>query len=350
MAAGLTCALAGIRRSLALRNAGGCRVIGLLLPILMLVLGVGSPAVALAEGRAAAAAESLFLDGRRLMDAERYAEACQRFEDSQRLDPAAGTALNLARCYTLIQRSASAWSSYREAAALASVANQREREQAALAAAAELEPHLAKLLLKRDQAQPGVLIELDGNAVPESLFAVAAPVDSLAHEVLARRGSKVLWRISVEAVPGQTLEVQIPRFPPEPPPPSDPGSRPSQRTTGDSVPEGRAAFSRARSTASIALAATSALAIGYAVFEVIRARNAYDESRPGCNDSGKCDATSLAHREVAFDRARRADVALVLAGGAAVGAGVLWLTAGPARDTASRGARLAWSASWKGAW
>ena len=38
-----------------------------------------------------ALAETLFQEGKRLLDAERYAEACVKFEQSQKLDPAVGT-------------------------------------------------------------------------------------------------------------------------------------------------------------------------------------------------------------------------------------------------------------------
>lgn len=325
-----------------LRKIGGA--------LLLLAVSLGSPDVARADSRAAA--ESLFLDGRRLMDAERYAEACQRFEDSQRLDPAAGTALNLARCYALTGRTASAWTLYREAAALASAANQREREQAALTAAAALEPNLARLILKHDQPQPGLSIELDGSTAPESLFLVATPVDPFEHQVVVSRNGKVLWQTAVTATPGQVVEVSIPHFDPEPPA-SDVSTSPvgvtRQATPHQPAAESDTTPRGARRVAVIGLAATSVLAVAYATFEALRARSVYKESEAGC-PSGKCrDETSLNKRELAFDRARRADIALVVAGGAALGAGVLWFTVGP-QKTGARARATAlpnWHVSWQ---
>ena len=74
---------------------------------------VGTPS--LAQPRDAAAADTLFRQGREAMKAGDYATACPKFEESQRLDPAAGTVLNLAQCEDQQGKFASAQQHYREA-------------------------------------------------------------------------------------------------------------------------------------------------------------------------------------------------------------------------------------------
>jgi len=127
-----------------------------------------------------AAAEALFDDAKRLMDAKRYPEACKKFADSQKLDPGVGTLLNLGRCYKENGQTASAWSTYREAASQARSESQTDREQLARDEAAALEPRLTKLVIEVNAdtaAIPGLEIKSDGAAVPQGLWGVPAPVD-----------------------------------------------------------------------------------------------------------------------------------------------------------------------------
>src|SRR5262245_20486444 len=59
-----------------------------------------------------AAAEQLYQDAYNLARAGRHAEACPMLEESDRLDPANGTKLELAQCYERTRRPASAWVLY----------------------------------------------------------------------------------------------------------------------------------------------------------------------------------------------------------------------------------------------
>src|SRR5258706_15138092 len=62
-----------------------------------------------------ATADALFRQGRQAMEAKNYADACQKFAESQKLDPAAGTAMNLATCEEKLGKLASAWQHWKEA-------------------------------------------------------------------------------------------------------------------------------------------------------------------------------------------------------------------------------------------
>src|SRR5258706_2634131 len=83
----------------------------------MLSAGVGEK-VARAEATLAdkAAAQTLFDDGRKLMAAGKFGEACPKLAESQTLDPGVGTPVNLADCYEPGGQTASAWTAFLEAA------------------------------------------------------------------------------------------------------------------------------------------------------------------------------------------------------------------------------------------
>ena len=61
-------------------------------------IALSSPRHARAEADPEAAAEALFRSGREAAAAGDHGVACARFRESQRLQPAAGTLLNLAIC------------------------------------------------------------------------------------------------------------------------------------------------------------------------------------------------------------------------------------------------------------
>lgn len=61
------------------------------------------------------AAEALFNAARAAAQRGDHAEACARFRESQRLDPATGTLLNIADCAERLGQYVSAWESYMEA-------------------------------------------------------------------------------------------------------------------------------------------------------------------------------------------------------------------------------------------
>src|SRR3954469_3989630 len=78
-----------------------------------------------------ATAQALFDQGRKLMGQERWAEACPKLEESQRLDPAGGTLLHLALCREHEGRIATAWALYQDAALQAKRDNRKDRAKIA---------------------------------------------------------------------------------------------------------------------------------------------------------------------------------------------------------------------------
>ncbi len=127
-----------------------------------------------------ALAETLFFTARGMMEAGRYEAACEKLTESYRLDPAAGTLLNLAVCHQKSGRVASAWGEYRQALADANRANRPDRAQLATAGIAELEPQLPFLTIvvpPAVKALRGLVITRNGTPLQSAAWDTDLPVD-----------------------------------------------------------------------------------------------------------------------------------------------------------------------------
>ena len=179
--------------------------------ILALVGAVGwsvAPAVSHAEMTDEAGARVLFAEGRKLADDGRYAEACPKFEASFRLDPGIGTNFNLADCFEHLGRTASAWGRFLDVAAATKAAGQSQREQAARARAAALEPGLARLVVEVSSPVEGLIVERDGVPIGRASWGLALPVDPGAHVLAASAPGKKRWSQST-TVPNLSTTVAV---------------------------------------------------------------------------------------------------------------------------------------------
>jgi len=138
---------------------------------------VASSPMARADGASAAAAEALFSEGRRLMNAGDFANACPKFADSERLDPSVATLLNLGACYEKAGRTASAWATFRAAVSAAQAAKRDDYLSTAQKRASALEPTLSRVIIsEKDTSVQGLEIKRDGVAVTQAEWGVPIPV------------------------------------------------------------------------------------------------------------------------------------------------------------------------------
>jgi hypothetical protein len=154
-------------------------------------------------------AQSLFDEGRRLMDAGRYDQACPRFADSQRLDPGGGTVLNLALCYEKQGALALASSTYGEALSLAISEHRAEREQFARERIVALAPRLPRLTLRVGDAPVGLVVQMDGNPVPASAWGMPTPIDPGRHIVDAQAPGFTPFQAVLTFAEGQQRDLAV---------------------------------------------------------------------------------------------------------------------------------------------
>lgn len=258
----------------------------------------------------AATAEALFDQGRTLMKDGRYAEACPKFEASQKLDPGVGTLLNLGDCFEHLGLTASAWARFREAASLAANSSQKEREQAARERAQALEPKLIRLVVRPDAAAAadgGVHIVRDGVPLERDIWGTPFPIDPGKHVITATAPGKTSWSMTFEVDPvsiGKTREIQVPALASEP----APSTSNMQRTIG------------------LIVGGVGAVALGVGAGFALDAKSTYDDAKSRCR-SDACDSDS---RDQASSAGNTADIAtgFFIGGAVVLGVGVvLFLTA-----------------------
>jgi hypothetical protein len=162
------------------------------------------------------AAVLLFEEGRKLLSEQKYAEACLKLSESQRLSPGVGTLLNLAKCYEALGKTASAWTSYKEAVFLGKKLND-DRVPIAEQKATALEPRLMKLQIKMQGDVPGLTIKRDDQDVGKGSFDTPIPVDPGDHLIEATAPGYSIWSThSVTNKEGQVFTVTIPALVPKP--------------------------------------------------------------------------------------------------------------------------------------
>lgn len=143
-----------------------------------------------------AAAQDLFEQGLKLLEADDWDGACEKFRASMNAEPSGGTALNLARCHERDGESASAWAEYTRAITLFRTNNDADRAAFAEEQAKRLEPLLSKLTIQVTPT-PGVIVERDGIVVVEGAYGVPVAVDAGERTITARAEGYEPWTTTV---------------------------------------------------------------------------------------------------------------------------------------------------------
>jgi tetratricopeptide (TPR) repeat protein len=157
-----------------------------MLAVAIALLTTVAPPQALADGsRDPRAAETLFRSGREAFKRGDFAAACEHFADSQRLDPAPGTALNLAECEERLGHIASASRHLREAIALLPAND--DRLPGARKRLPELERRVPRLIVKLiGTSQDAATVIFDGVELEASAVGARQHVDPGDHVVSVR--------------------------------------------------------------------------------------------------------------------------------------------------------------------
>jgi hypothetical protein len=321
----------------------GLRVLALRLIAACAFATWGATAAAQPSLADAATAQTLFDEGKKLMVDHRYAEACPKLAESNRLDQGLGTILFLGACYEKTGALASAWATFRDAADLAHKLGDN-REGVAREYVARLDPSLYKLTIVVPPAVAaiaGLEVRRDGAIVAVPAWGSPVPVDPGTHVISAEAPDRAPWRQSIDApATGGATTVAVPvlgaaprTVVPTPPSPEDATGR-SQRIVGVVL-------------AGVGLAAGGALGTIFGLDA--KAKNDQANANGRCVDTTCVDGGGVDLRHRALTSALVSDVAFV-AGGALVAAGVVVLLTAPSPRGAVRAAVAPGFVALEGTW
>jgi hypothetical protein len=163
-------------------------------------------------------AEKLFNDAIALVTVGKYAEACPKLEESQRLDPALGTQFNLADCYEHTGKKGSARRLFIEVADAAKAAGKAEREKSSRERAAALEAVAPRLTITVPPPVAALRVEIvvDGAPFPQAKWNRAQPFDAGTHTVITSAPGKKPFEAKIALQDGKASEVSIPELENEP--------------------------------------------------------------------------------------------------------------------------------------
>jgi serine/threonine-protein kinase len=301
---------------------------------LLVSAACASPAVADPSDQKAAA-QVLFEQGRALVEAGHFEDACPKFAESERLDPGLGTMLWLADCYESMGHTASAWAAFKQAAGGAAL-RRDPREQVARDRAASLEPKLSRLSItvSDEAAVHGLHVQRDGMQVGSAEWGLAVPLDPGTHTIAANAPGYRPWSTAVHLGPGPvSVQVSVPLLDRD----SGGDTARTVMTPAADAPADATTPAHAQEPSGGATQRTAGLIVGGAgvlglvvgtVYAFV-AKATYDTSNNGPCDpiTNRCTPAGAQDRNEAGDQAMVANVAMGIGAAAVAGGALLYLLA-----------------------
>jgi hypothetical protein len=288
-----------------------------LLPVSALVLALTfGPNQLHAQASDPAAAEVLFREGRGLMSAGKYDQACEKFSESNRLDPALGTVFNLADCEERRGHLTRAWTLFHEV--VQRLPDGDERRAIAAARAKHLDARLPRLRIRMVASAPvGTRIERDGVELGRASLDTPLPVEPGSHRVVVRAPGHADREFRVSLAAGEARDVEV---------------MPGVATGANPEPTTSSGSGSGQKTAGFVVAGAGLLALAGGVITgamLLGKKSTVDQN---CDASKRCNARGLEAADAGETLGVLTTVALAT-GAVALGAGTyLVLSAAPNDD------------------
>ena len=165
---------------------------------------------------AGAQAEAMFRQGRQLLAAGKTTEACSAFAESQRLEPAVTTLVNLAACREKNGQLATAWGLFLDVERQtrdSSKATDHQLHDVAVDHAKKLEPRVSKLTINVPQTNvvDGLEVSRGTDRVEAVMWNRALPIDGGTYTIVAKAPGSSTWTTQVTiGNEGDTKSIDVP--------------------------------------------------------------------------------------------------------------------------------------------
>lgn len=296
-----------------------------------LIVAAGDAHAEPSEG-GSAAAESLFQEARKLMDAKRFSEACPKLVASHKLAPAVGTLLNLADCYERAGQLASAWARFHEAIALAQRLGRADREKTAKDRADKLEPRMIRLTIVSPEKD--VDVKLDGNVLDGAALGTPVPVDPGKHVIdVSAKGKKAFTTTIDVSDRARSPSVEIPPLDVDPE-----ATKPAARGTSEEThasPDVKSGDGSGQRLAAFVTMGLGVVGLGVGTVFGLKTSSTWADAQTHCTGV-ECDRTGVQLATDAKNAGTISTIAFVAGGALLVGGAALYFTA--AKPSAKTGA------------
>lgn len=288
-------------------------------------LALGATYATPARANDAARAQALFEEGRALMEKGNAAEACPKLEDSQKLDPGPGTEYNLALCYEMAGKTASAWATFLSVAAAFKATQRVEWETKARERAKALAPKLSRVTIQLPEGPrpAGLRVVRDGSEVVGSELGTAIPVDPGTHFIEATATGRSKWSVRVDVAAGaeKTVVVTFGAAAAEPTPTGPGGTAPTE-TTGSG-----------QTTLGFVVGGVGVLALGAGAVTGLVAIGKNSDSKKDCPEDGVCRSRAALDANDAARTFATVSTISFIAGGALLATGIALVATAPRAPT-----------------
>lgn len=310
--------------------------------------GALTTSIALAQQNPKVTAEALFREGLRLMDEKKFSEACPKFAESEKLDPASGTLLNLAVCYEKNGQTASAWITYQEGVNAARSERNADNQRIAQKRMDALDAKLSKLTINATTMVDGMEIKRDGQVVSKAEWGLSIPVDPGKHVIEVTAPKKKPWSETVEVggnAAKQAITIPTLEDAPEAPPlvPTATATTVGTSTAPPFVPEQPPSSGSSQKIVGLVVAGVGLVGVGLGTYFALHAKALNDDSLANSHcptSKNLCDQTGVNLRDDARSSGNIASIMMGVGAVALVGGVVLFLVAPSGRPAEPRAASI----------